>query len=56
MSLMKNDDVKLILYAGGGDFLMEMLEELDFEEIILNYMYNLNYLLSHYYVFQMILE
>lgn len=33
MSLMKNDDVKLILYAGGGDFLMEMLEELDFEEI-----------------------
>lgn len=33
MSLMKNDDVKLILYAGGGDFLMEMLEELDFEEM-----------------------
>ena len=31
MELWKNDDVKLILYAGGGDFLMEMLEELDFE-------------------------
>jgi len=33
MSLMKNDDVKLILYDGGGDFLMEMLEKLDFEEM-----------------------
>lgn len=33
MELYKNDEVKLILYAGGGDFLMEMLDELDFEEI-----------------------
>lgn len=33
MELWKNDEVKLILYAGGGDFLMEMLDELDFEEI-----------------------
>lgn len=33
MALWKNDDVKLILYAGGGDFLMEMLDELDFKEI-----------------------
>ena len=33
MALWKNDDVKLILYAGGGDFLMEMLDELDFEQI-----------------------
>lgn len=33
MGLWKNDEVKLILYAGGGDFLMEMLDELDFEEI-----------------------
>lgn len=33
MELWKNNEVKLILYAGGGDFLMEMLDELDFEEI-----------------------
>lgn len=33
MSLMENDNVKLILYAGGGDFLMEMLDELDFEKL-----------------------
>lgn len=33
MEFWKNDEVKLILYAGGGDFLMEMLDELDFEEI-----------------------
>lgn len=33
MQLMENDDVKLILYAGGGDFLMEMLDELDFEKL-----------------------
>lgn len=33
MELMENEEVKLILYAGGGDFLMEMLDELDFEEI-----------------------
>ncbi len=33
MELWKNDEVKLILYAGGGDFLMEMLDELDFDEI-----------------------
>lgn len=33
MELWKNEEVKLILYAGGGDFLMEILDELDFEEI-----------------------
>lgn len=33
MELMENADVKLILYAGGGDFLMEMLDELDFEKL-----------------------
>ena len=33
MQLWKNEDVKLILYAGGGDFLMEMLDELDFSEL-----------------------
>lgn len=33
MELMENDEVKLILYAGGGDFLMEMLDELDFEKL-----------------------
>lgn len=33
MELMQNDKVKLILYAGGGDFLMEMLDELDFEQL-----------------------
>lgn len=33
MELMENKQVKLILYAGGGDFLMEMLDELDFEKL-----------------------
>lgn len=33
MELWKNEQVKLILYAGGGDFLMEMLDELDFEKL-----------------------
>lgn len=33
MELWENDKVKLILYAGGGDFLMEMLDELDFGKI-----------------------
>lgn len=33
MELWKNKDVKLILYATGGDFLMEMIDELDFEEL-----------------------
>lgn len=33
MELWENEDVKLILYATGGDFLMEMLDELDFEKI-----------------------
>lgn len=33
MELMENMQVKLILYAGGGDFLMEMLDELDFEKL-----------------------
>ena len=33
MSLLENDDVKLILFATGGDFLCEMIEKLDFEKI-----------------------
>lgn len=33
MELWKNEEVKLILYAGGGDFLMEMLDEIDFENL-----------------------
>lgn len=33
MSLMEDEKVKLILYAAGGDFLMEMLDELDFEKL-----------------------
>lgn len=33
MQLWEDDRVKLIIYAGGGDFLMEMLDELDFEKI-----------------------
>ncbi len=33
MELMENENVKLILYAGGGDFLMEMLDEIDFEKL-----------------------
>lgn len=33
MELWNRKDVKLIIYAGGGDFLMEMLDELDFNII-----------------------
>ena len=33
MELWQNEQVKLILYAGGGDFLMEMLDELNFETL-----------------------
>lgn len=33
MALWENERVKLILYAGGGDFLMEMLDQLDFEKL-----------------------
>lgn len=33
MELLENDDVKLIIFATGGDFLVEMLEYLDFEKI-----------------------
>lgn len=33
MELIENKEVKLILYAGGGDFLMEMLDEIDFEKL-----------------------
>lgn len=33
MELWENEDVKLILYAGGGDFLMEMLEKINFSEL-----------------------
>lgn len=33
MELMENPEVKLIIFAGGGDFLMEMLDELDFEKL-----------------------
>ena len=33
MELWENDDVKLIIYAGGGDFLMEMLDYIDFSEL-----------------------
>ncbi len=33
MELWENDEVKLIIFAQGGDFLMEMLNELDFEKI-----------------------
>ncbi len=33
MQLWENEEVKLIIYASGGDFLMEMLDELDFEKI-----------------------
>ena len=33
MKLWKNEEVKLILYSGAGDFLMEMIDELDFEEL-----------------------
>lgn len=33
MQLLKNDDVKLIIFATGGDFLIEMLDYLDFDEL-----------------------
>ncbi|MCI8482158.1 MAG: LD-carboxypeptidase [Clostridia bacterium] len=33
MELWNNKEVKLIIYAGGGDFLMEMLDEIDFEAL-----------------------
>lgn len=33
MELWENEKVKLIIYAGGGDFLMEMLDYIDFSEL-----------------------
>ena len=33
MDLWEDDDVKLIIYAGGGDFLMEMLDYIDFSKL-----------------------
>ena len=33
MELLENDDVKLIIFATGGDFLCEMIDYLDFEKI-----------------------
>ena len=33
MELLENDDVKLIIFAEGGDFLVEMIPYLDFEKI-----------------------
>lgn len=33
MELWENEEVKLIIYAGGGDFLMEMLDYLDFDKL-----------------------
>lgn len=33
MELLKNDDVKLIIFAAGGDFLCEILDYLDFDKI-----------------------
>ena len=33
MELWENEDVKLIIYSGGGDFLMEMLDYIDFSEL-----------------------
>ncbi len=33
MELLENDDVKLIIFATGGDFLVEMLDYLDFKKI-----------------------
>ena len=33
MELMENDDVKLIIFAAGGDFLCEMIDYLDFEKL-----------------------
>lgn len=33
IELLENDDVKLIIFASGGDFLCEMLDYLDFEKL-----------------------
>ena len=33
MELLENEDVKLIIFASGGDFLIEMLDYLDFDKI-----------------------
>lgn len=33
MSLYQNPEVKLILYAGGGDFLVEMLDDIDWDRL-----------------------
>ena len=33
MKLLENDDIKLIIFAQGGDFLVEMIPYLDFEKI-----------------------
>ena len=33
MELLENEDVKLIIFASGGDFLVEMLDYLDFDKI-----------------------
>ena len=33
MELLENDEVKLIIFATGGDFLCEILDHLDFEKI-----------------------
>ena len=33
MSLLENEEVKMIIFASGGDFLCEMLDYLDFEKI-----------------------
>lgn len=33
MELWENEEVKLIIYAGGGDFLMEMLDYIDLSEL-----------------------
>ena len=33
MELLENEEVKLIIFATGGDFLCEMLDYLDFEKI-----------------------
>ena len=33
MELLENEEVKLIIFATGGDYLMEMLDYLDFDKI-----------------------
>ena len=33
MQLLENDEVKLIIFASGGDFLIDMLDYLDFEKL-----------------------